>query len=41
MTTESTTAALFVNAEPYAWPWNGNLRPDNTALIVIDMQVDF
>lgn len=26
---------------PYAWPWNGDLRPDNTALIVIDMQTDF
>ena len=22
-------------------PWNGELRPDNTALIVIDMQTDF
>jgi nicotinamidase-related amidase len=31
----------FVNANPYAWPWNGALRPDNTALIVIDMQTDF
>ena len=30
-----------VAANPYAWPWNGNLRPDNTALIVIDMQTDF
>ena len=30
-----------VNANPYAWPWNGDLRPDNTALIVIDMQTDF
>jgi nicotinamidase-related amidase len=30
-----------VNATPYAWPWNGDLRPDNTALIVIDMQTDF
>lgn len=26
---------------PYAWPWNGDLRPDNTALIIIDMQTDF
>jgi hypothetical protein len=26
-------------AEPYAWPYNGQLRPDNTAVIVIDMQV--
>ena len=31
----------FVDAEPYAWPYNGRLRPDNTALIVIDMQTDF
>jgi biuret amidohydrolase len=31
----------FVPAEPYAWPYNGELRPDNTALIVIDMQTDF
>ncbi len=30
-----------VNANPYAWPWNGDLRPDNTALLVIDMQIDF
>jgi nicotinamidase-related amidase len=31
----------FVKAEPYAYPYNGDLRPDNTALIVIDMQADF
>lgn len=31
----------FVNANPYAWPWNGELRPDNTVLLVIDMQIDF
>ena len=31
----------FVQANPYAWPWNGDLRPDNTALIIIDMQTDF
>ncbi|WP_353092479.1 isochorismatase family cysteine hydrolase [Methylibium sp.] len=31
----------FVNAEPYPWPYDGDLRPDNTALIVIDMQTDF
>ncbi len=31
----------FVDAHPYAWPWNGDLRPDNTALIAIDMQTDF
>lgn len=26
-------------SKPYAWPFDGDLRPDNTALIVIDMQV--
>jgi nicotinamidase-related amidase len=31
----------YVHANPYAWPFNGNLRPDNTALLVIDMQTDF
>ena len=31
----------FVQANPYPWPWNGDLRPVNTALIVIDMQTDF
>ncbi len=31
----------FVAATPYPWPWNGELRPDNTAVIVIDMQSDF
>ena len=30
-----------IAANPYAWPWNGDLRPDNTALIVIDMHTDF
>lgn len=31
----------YVTADPYPWPWNGDLRPENTALIVIDMQTDF
>ena len=31
----------FVNATPYPWPYNGNLQPLNTALIIIDMQTDF
>jgi nicotinamidase-related amidase len=26
---------------PYAWPFDGDLRPEITALIVIDMQTDF
>jgi len=35
------TAPRYIAANPYRWPWNGDLRPDNTALIVIDMQTDF
>lgn len=31
----------FVNANPYPWPYNGDLRSANTALVVIDMQTDF
>ena len=31
----------FIQANPYAWPYNGDLRPANTALVVIDMQTDF
>lgn len=31
----------FIPANPYPWPYNGDLRPSNTALIVIDMQADF
>jgi nicotinamidase-related amidase len=30
-----------VLAKPYPWPFDGDLRPDNTTLIVIDMQTDF
>lgn len=40
-TTIANTTERHVAAEPYAWPYNGALRPDNTALIVIDMQTDF
>ena len=31
----------YIDAQPYKWPYNGNLTPSNTAIIVIDMQVDF
>ena len=30
-----------IEAEPYPWPYNGALTPENTAIIVIDMQIDF
>jgi nicotinamidase-related amidase len=30
-----------VEADPYPWPYNGDLRPENTVIIVIDMQIDF
>jgi biuret amidohydrolase len=30
-----------IASTPYAWPFDGELRPANTALIVIDMQTDF
>jgi nicotinamidase-related amidase len=35
------TPERFVHANPYPWPYNGDLKPSNTALIVIDMQIDF
>ena len=31
----------YVTSDPYSYPYNGDLRPDNTALIIIDMQTDF
>ena len=31
----------FIQANPYPWPYNGGLRPENTALVIIDMQIDF
>ncbi len=31
----------FVEADPYPWPFNGDLRSGNTALMIIDMQTDF
>ncbi len=30
-----------IASTPYPWPYDGDLRPENTALIVIDMQTDF
>jgi nicotinamidase-related amidase len=31
----------FVTSDPYPWPFDGDLRAQNTALLVIDMQTDF
>ena len=31
----------YIPGDPYPFPWNGDLRPENTALVVIDMQTDF
>ena len=31
----------YVEADPYPWPWNGELLPGNTVFLVIDMQIDF
>jgi nicotinamidase-related amidase len=30
-----------VPSKPYPWPYNGDLRAENTSLLVIDMQIDF
>ena len=38
---EADTVGRYVEADPYAWPYDGDLRPQNTALVVIDMQTDF
>jgi biuret amidohydrolase len=32
---------MFVSAEPYPYPYNGDLRPENTVFLIIDMQTDF
>jgi nicotinamidase-related amidase len=41
MRDETINLGRHVAADPYRWPYDGNLRPGNTALVVIDMQVDF
>jgi nicotinamidase-related amidase len=41
MTDVSASVERYVKADPYPWPYNGDLRPQNTAVVVIDMQTDF
>jgi len=38
---ETTAFGRTIPADPYPWPFDGALRPDNTALVIIDMQTDF
>lgn len=33
--------AFSVDSTPYAWPFDGAFSPQNTALVIIDMQADF
>jgi nicotinamidase-related amidase len=35
------TMPRHVKSDPYPWPYNGDLRPENTVLLIIDMQTDF
>jgi biuret amidohydrolase len=39
--TDAAAAGRYVKSDPYPWPYNGDLRPGNTAVVVIDMQTDF
>jgi biuret amidohydrolase len=32
---------MFIQADPYPYPYNGDLRPENTVFLIIDMQIDF
>ncbi len=36
-----TTPAGPIKADPYPWPYDAAITPQNTALIIIDMQTDF
>jgi nicotinamidase-related amidase len=41
MNDDTYPAGPRVMAKPYDWPFDGALRPESTALILIDWQVDF
>jgi len=32
---------MCIDSNPYKWPYSGNLKAENTALMIIDMQTDF
>lgn len=32
---------VFLESEPYPWPFDGSFNSSNTAILAIDMQVDF
>jgi nicotinamidase-related amidase len=32
---------MYIEADPYPYPFNGDLRPENTVFLIIDMQIDF
>lgn len=32
---------FYIQAAPYHWPYDGQLSPEDTALVIIDMQTDF
>jgi nicotinamidase-related amidase len=32
---------VYVQATPYCWPYDGSFSPETTALLIIDMQIDF
>lgn len=34
-------SGFYLDANPYPWPWDGQLSPQDTALVIIDMQTDF
>lgn len=35
------SSAKAIEAEPYNWPHDSSLSPESTALIIVDMQLDF
>ena len=39
--TDTVAEGTTIRSEPYPWPFDGDLKPGNTALIIIDMQTDF